>query len=74
MDQIRVDELLERGDELVPAFGRQVEAEELDCNRSLPRRVISPEYRAERPCTNLMKNTKWSERVGNGRAVSFRLQ
>jgi hypothetical protein len=56
------------------ALGRQVESNEFDRNHPVALGVISAEYRAERPGTDLMKNTEGSERVRNRRAGSFRVQ
>jgi hypothetical protein len=68
------DQPFECLDQLVHALGRQVETEQLDRNQPFTFSVISAEYRAERPCANLMKNSKGSERVGNRGAASFRVQ
>jgi len=56
------------------ALGRQIEFEELDCNEAFPLRVVSAEDRAQRPCPDLMKNTKRSERVWRRSAGWFRVQ
>ena len=74
MIQIGGNKLLERGDELMHALRRQIEAKELDCNEALALRVISAEHRTQRPCTHLMKNTKRSERVWGRSAGWFRVQ
>jgi hypothetical protein len=59
--QVGGDELIELGNELMDAFGRQIQFEELDRNQSFAPRVISAEYRPKRACTNLMENPKRSE-------------
>jgi hypothetical protein len=45
------------------AFRGQVDLEELDGDKTLPLRVVRPKDRSQGPRTNLMKNTKRSERI-----------
>ncbi|HEY7285999.1 MAG TPA: hypothetical protein VH497_11175 [Vicinamibacterales bacterium] len=61
MVQFGGNQLFEFGNELVDAFGRQIQLEELDRNQAFAPRVISAEYRPKRACTNLMENPKRSE-------------
>src|SRR5262249_16878426 len=68
------DDSLELRDELVHAFGRKIELEELDGDEALARRVVCPEHRTQRAGAYLMKNTKRSERVRERSARCFRVQ
>ena len=74
MRELGRDQPLERRDELMNFFRRQVEGEELDRNEPLALRVIRTEHRPQRPRTDLMKNTKRSERVWWRSAGRFRVQ
>jgi hypothetical protein len=56
------------------AVGRQVELENFDGDEAFPLRVVRAKHRSQGPCTNLMKNTKRSERVGRRSSGSFRVQ
>jgi len=64
----------ERGDELMHTLGREIEFEELDRDKALAFRIVRPKHRSESPRADLMKNTKWSERVWRRCAGSFRVQ
>ena len=72
--QLGGDEALEPGHELMPALGRQVECEQLDGHQPLARRIVRAKHRPQRPRTNLMKNSKRSERVRRRSASSFGVQ
>jgi hypothetical protein len=72
--QVGVDQLLQVGNEPVNPLGRQVEVEDLDGDELVFLGAVRAENRAERACSNLMKNTKWTERLRVRRAASFRLQ
>jgi hypothetical protein len=74
MRQIRRDEAFEGRDELMDAFGRQIELEELDGDQTLAVRIVRSKYRSEGARADLMKNTKRSERVWRRCAGSFRVQ
>ena len=56
------------------ALGRQVEPEQLDGDEALALAIVRAKHRSQRPRTDLMKNTKRSERVGRRSAGSFRVQ
>jgi hypothetical protein len=55
-------------------LGRQIEFEELDRDEPLAFRIVSPEHRSKSPRTDLMKNTKRSERIWRRCGGSFRVQ
>ena len=74
MRQIGGDQTFERRDELMDTLGRQIELEELDRDEPLAFRIVRPKHRSESPRTDLMKNTKRSERVWRRCAGSFRVQ
>jgi hypothetical protein len=61
-------------DEPVNLLGGQGEAKELDGDELVLLRAVGPENGTKRACSNLMKNTKWTERLRVRRAASFRLQ
>ena len=71
MDKSGVDQPLETCHQLGQAFGRQVEVKQLDCNQSFLLRIVCPEDRPESSRANLMKHTKWTERIGWHGAGSF---
>jgi len=64
MRQRGVDEPLELGHELMHAFGRQVEREQLDGDEAFGLLIERTEHRSERSRTNLMKNSKRTKGVG----------
>jgi len=72
--QVGSDQPRERGDQLMNPFGRQIELEQFDCDESFAVRVVRPEDGPKSPRTDLMKNTKRSERVRRRSAGSFRVQ
>jgi len=74
MGEVRVDDSLELGDQLMHALGRQVELEQLDRDQPFPRCVVGPENGTERAGADLMKNTKRSERVRKRTTRSFGVQ
>ena len=74
MRQLSSDQRLERGNELMHALGWQVEREAFDGNETLALSIVRAINRPESPCTDLMKNTKRSERVWRRSAGSFRVQ
>jgi hypothetical protein len=73
MRQIGRDQLFKIGHELMHTLGRQVQLEEFDCNQFLAPGVICTKHRSQRPRTNLMKNTKRSERVWGRGTLQRRL-
>jgi hypothetical protein len=72
--QISVDQRLKVRDEPVDPLRRQVEAEDLDGDELVFLRAVGTKNGSERACSNLMKNTKWTERLRVSSAASFRLQ
>jgi hypothetical protein len=74
MRQVFGDQTLELGDQLMNAFGRQIEPEQLDRDELVLLRIVSSKDRAERACPDLMKNAEGTERVGRRGASSFRVQ
>jgi hypothetical protein len=72
--QIGIDERLQLRDEPVNLFGRQIEAEDLDGDELVFFGAVRSKNGTERACSNLMKNTKWTERLRVRSAASFRLQ
>src|SRR6185295_13612688 len=68
------DQPLELADELMHALRRQIEREQLDGDRDVARRIMGAKHRSQRPGTNLMKNTKRSERNREPGTGSFRVQ
>ena len=74
MGEIRRDQLVELGDELMDALGWQVEPKELDGDDAIGLRVPRPVDRTERPGANLMENAERSEGVRWRGAGSVRVQ
>ena len=63
MHELGGDEPLELGYELMYTFRREIELEDFDCDEAIASRFVRTEDRSQHPCTDLMKNTKWTERV-----------
>ena len=74
MREVGRDQPLELGDELVHAFGRQVEAEQLDGDQLVLPGIVGAKHGAERARANLMQNAERTERVRRRGAGSFRVQ
>ena len=74
MRKIRVDELLEFGDELVRAFGWKIETEQFDGDEAILLGLICAKHGAQRARTDLMKYTKRPESVGRRSAGYVRVQ
>jgi len=72
--QVQGDQRVERGDELMDALGRQIEREQFDGDEAFALRIVRAKYGTKSPGTDLMKNTKRSERVWRRSAGSFRVQ
>src|SRR4051794_22547447 len=72
--EIRGNELFEFGDQLVRAFGWQIEAEQFDGDESILLRLIGTKHGPERARTDLMKHTKRPESVGRRSAGCVRVQ
>jgi hypothetical protein len=56
------------------AFRREIQLEQLDRDETLARCFVRAKNGTESPRTDLMKNTKRSERVRKRSASSFRVQ
>ncbi len=65
---------LELGDKLMHAFGRQIETEDFDGNQAIAIGFVRTKDRTQSPGTDLMENTKRTERVRRRRAGSVRVQ
>ena len=74
MREIGVDDTLEPGDELMRDVRLKVELEELYRNETFAFRVVAAIDGSESASANLMKNAKWSERIGRRTAGVFRVQ
>ena len=74
MRHVGGNDVLELGDELMGALRRQIERKQLDRDKALALRVVPAEHRSQSPCTDLMKNTKGSERIWRRVAGRFRVQ
>jgi hypothetical protein len=74
MGEICGDETLEFCNELMRAFRRQVEFEELDGDEPLQRGIVGSKNRAQCPRADLMKCAKRSEGVGGCVASSVSVQ
>ena len=61
-------------DELMAAFRRQVQLEQLDRDEPLARRVVRPKHGPQGSRTDLMKNSIRSERVRRRSASSVSVQ
>ena len=72
--EIRVDQRLKFGNQLVNALGSQIKLEQLDGHQLVFVGVVGAKNRAERSCADLMKNTKRTEGFGLRDAGSFRGQ
>ena len=57
--------------QLMHALGCQVEPKELHRDESFVLRIVGAEHRPESACADLMKHTKWTERIGWHGAGSF---
>jgi hypothetical protein len=74
MAEIDEPQRFELCDEPMDAIGRQVEADQLDRDKTVGVRIVRAKHRAQRSCPDLMENSKWSEGVRRRRADSFRVQ
>ena len=72
--EVRGDQLLELGNELMDALGRKVELKDLDRDDTIGLRMPGAVDRTERPGANLMENTERSEGVRWRGAGSVRVQ
>ena len=72
--QLGGDQPLELGDELMHALGRQIESEQLDGDETIVLGFIGAKHRTQRARADLMKNAKWTERVGRRSTGSVRVQ
>ena len=74
MLQFDRDQFFEFTEQLVHAFGREIEAEQLDGDEAVAILIIRTEYRAESTITDLMEHAKRTEGIGRRGAGSFRVQ
>ena len=74
MRQVGRDELLEFGDELMHALGRNVQAKQLDRHEPILIGFVRAKNWSKRSGSNLMQDAKGTERVGKRRATGFRVQ
>jgi hypothetical protein len=71
MDETGVDQPLQPGDQFADAVRGQIEAKQLDRDEPLLLLIVGAEDRAMSADADLMKHTKWTERVGWHGAGSF---
>jgi len=74
MSQIGFNQLVELGGELMDAFRGDVESKQLHRDESISIRFVGAKNRPQRSRPNLMKDSKWAERVWRRGAGSFRVQ
>ena len=72
--EIRRDEPIELSHQLMHALGRYVEPKHLHGDEPILVGFVRTKHWTERPCPNLMKNTKRTKRVGRRSSGSFRVQ
>jgi hypothetical protein len=61
MSDISRDQLFELAQQRGGLFGRNVEAEDFDCNEAVAGRIVRAEDGTERACADLMENPKRPE-------------
>ena len=74
MLQLRRDQLLEFGDELVNAFGWKIEPENFYGDESIAIGVVRAKNGAQSTIADLVEHAKWTEGVRRRGAGSFRVQ
>jgi len=74
MLQLGADQFLELGDELVNAFGRKIDPENLYGDQSIAIGIIRTKDRAQSTIADLVEHAKWTEGVRRRGAGSFRVQ
>jgi hypothetical protein len=74
MLQLGADHFLELGDELVNAFGRKIDPENLYRNQSIAIGIIRTKDRAQSTIADLVEHAKWTKGVRRRGAGSFRVQ
>ena len=67
MSKPGVDQALEFADQLMDAFGRQVEPEDFDGDQPIALRFIRAKHRTQSTGTDLMEHAKWTEGVWRAR-------
>src|SRR5207253_6833391 len=72
--QLGRNQMLELTSKLMETFRWQVEAEQLDGDKAIARGVVGAEHRPQRTGTDLMENSKWSERVWRRSPGDLRVQ
>ena len=63
MSKPRLDQALEFANQLMGTLRRQVEAEDFDRDEAIALRFVRPKHRPQSTGTDLMKYSKWTERV-----------
>src|SRR5215475_3260762 len=74
MLQLGTDQFLELGDELVNAFGRKIDPEDLYRDQSIAIGIIRTKDRAQSTIADLVEHAKWTEGVRRRGAGSFSVQ
>jgi hypothetical protein len=74
MLQLRADQLLELGDELVNAFWRKVDPENFDRDETIAIGIIRTKDWSQSTIADLVEHAKWTEGVRRREAGSFRVQ
>ncbi len=74
MLQVGRDQLFEFAQQLMNAFRRKIEAEQLDGNESIAILVVSTKDRSQSTIADLVQHAKWTEGVRRRGAGSFRVQ
>ena len=74
MQEIGGNQLFEFRDELMHAFGREIQPEQFDGHEPIALRFVRAEYRTQGTGADLMKHAKWTEGIRGRSAGSFRVQ
>ena len=74
MAEIGCDEPLELGHQAPDAIGREIQLKELDSEHAIALRVVGTVNRPERPGSDLVQHTKWTQRFGGRGAGGVRIQ
>ena len=74
MLQLGGDQLVEFVYELMDAFRRKIEAEQLDGDESIAILIVRTENRSQSTIADLVEHAKWTEGVGRRGAGSVRVQ
>ena len=66
--------MLELGHQLPDAIGRKIQLKEFDGEHPISLRVVGTVNRPERPGSDLVQHTKWTQRFGGCGAGGVRIQ